>query len=493
MPLTGNSKPQQKDGAIHADPANRTGSDEPWAWTATATIQAIRKREVTPSQVLDSVLQRIDRVNPTINAFVEVYRDEAASAAKAFDGIVRAGGSSGPFSGIPVALKDNTYEAGKHATDGVEALKDFIYPHDDPIVERIRESGGVVIGRTNVPPHCVQLFCTNTLFGETLNPRNPDLTPGGSSGGAAAALASGMIHIAQGNDIGGSIRYPAYACGVVGLRSTVGTIAGSDPRPLMVKPFPFQIFAVQGALARTVEDEELAFRALRGYSPRCAFSTPPIDLPLGARRVGVYLGEEIVPLDPQVRQAVEIASRALERAGYVVEPIRTSVFEQARTIAHQLIFEHVMRLFPNQVEEGGEILRRGVIGAQLLSERLLGRNFRLTFDGYTDALALRGQLIVELQELLERYPVILTPVSSEPPFARNEDQEASDARRERMADVIWPMESVVPLAVPAISVPTGHWYRGVPLGVQLIARRFAENDLFQAARIVEATVQDGQF
>lgn len=465
----------------------REDGENIWSWSATRTAAAIRTGDISAAEALASISARIDAVDPAINAFVERYGDEGRANAAAIDAIVAVKGEPGPLGGVPVAIKDNTFSAGHRATDGVEALADVIYPHDDPVVERIRRAGGNIIGRTNLPPHCWQLFSTNTLNGETRNPRNPALTPGGSSGGAAAALAAGMIQIAQGNDIGGSIRYPAYACGVVGLRPTVGTVPGSDPRPLIVKPFPFQAFAVQGPLARTVDDVALAFHAFRGYSPRDGFSTPPLDAPLGAHRVALVRGEGITPLDPQVAAALDDAAGALAGAGYEVEEVDADrLFRRLRDLTHRLVFEQVLRQWPEQIPEGGEILRRGIIGAKLLSERLFGAGYELTLQDYLDGLALRGELIVELQELLERFPLILTPVSSQPPFARNEDQWAGDERRLEMADVIWPMESIPIAEVPALAVPTGHVWNGVPLGVQLIARRFAENDLFEAGRIVQA-------
>lgn len=468
---------------------NRTetpDADRIRSWGVRRISEAVRGREISAADVVKASLRRIAKANPTYNAMVDVYEDEALANADAVDAAVAAGIDPGPLAGVPTAIKDNTFTKGHPATDGVRQLADVIWQTDDPIVERVRTTGGNIIGRTNVPAHCWQLFCTNQLFGTTTNPRSPQLTPGGSSGGSAAAVASGMVPLAQGNDIGGSIRYPAYACGVVGLRTSLGAIPGSDPRPSIVKPFPFQIFATQGPLARTVDDIDAAFHALRGYSPRCAFSTPAVDAPHGASVVGVYRGESITPLHPDVEAAIEDATASLRAAGYVVEDIDTDLFVRLRRLSHLLIFEQLMRQYPEQVDEGGEILRRGIIGARLLSARLFGEHPALTLEDYLNGLAERGLLIVRLQELLERYPIILTPVSSEPPFEQDEDQKVDDDRRLQMADVIWPMESVPLAGVPALAVPTGHVFRGVPLGVQIIARRFAENDLFRAGRVIEA-------
>ncbi|MCD7101311.1 amidase [Pseudoclavibacter sp. 13-3] len=460
--------------------------DELWAWSATRLATAIAAKDVSAKDAVTASFARIDALNPSLNAMVDVYREEAINAAEATDQYLAAGFSLGPLGGVPVAIKDNTHSAGHPATNGIPAHATEISAVDDPVVAHLRRGGANVIGRTNLPPWCWQWFSTNELFGSTLNPRNSALTPGGSSGGAGAAVAAGFVSVAQGNDIAGSIRYPAYANGVVGLRPTVGAVPGNDPSP-EDKPLANQLFAVQGPLTRSVSDVKLAFQVMRGYSPRDAVTVPPVDLSAGTRRVAIYRGTEIAPLAPEVAQALNASAHALESAGYEVEEIETNLFEQMFELEELLALQEFIQSGSTHLDEGGEILQKGLEGHRALVEQYFGKGYELTLGDYTQALARRGTVIRGLQAQLEKTPIILTPASAELPYAQDEDQHAPLARKLEMVLAAWPMCTTPAVGFPGLVVPTDVVGQGVPLGVQLVSRRFAENDLFAAGQALEDT------
>lgn len=198
--------------------------DELWRWTGVEIAHGIRTRLISSREAVESCLARIQQTNPRLNALVEVSPDEALDMADAADRAVVAGEALGPLHGVPISIKVNSDQAGHATTDGLVALKDNVAEVDSPQVEKLREAGAVFLGRSNTPAFSYRWFADNDLHGRTLNPWDDDRTPGGSSGGAGSAVAGGMVPIAHGNDHGGSIRYPAYACGVVGIRPTVGRV-----------------------------------------------------------------------------------------------------------------------------------------------------------------------------------------------------------------------------------------------------------------------------
>ena len=230
-----------------------SGSDELWRWSARQLAHGIATGHISAREAVDSCLARIDTVNPRLTALVEVSREEALEAAAEADRQTASGVELGPLHGVPVAIKVNSDQAGHATTNGVAAFKDHIASTDSPHVANLRRAGAIFVGRSNTPAFSYRWFTSNDLHGRTLNPWDASRTPGGSSGGASAAVASGMVPVAHGNDIGGSVRHPAFACGVVGLRPTVGRVAGlygppdADPAPSV------QSMLVQGPLARSAQ------------------------------------------------------------------------------------------------------------------------------------------------------------------------------------------------------------------------------------------------
>ncbi|KOR18393.1 amidase family protein, partial [Burkholderia cenocepacia] len=197
---------------------------ELWQLSATELATRVRQRDVSAREVADAVLDRLDAVNPAINAVVEHRPDDVRRQADEVDRAIARGDDPGPLAGVPVTVKINVDQAGFATTNGTRLQRDLIARADSPVVANIRKAGGVLLGRTNSPTFALRWFTSNLVHGHTRNPRNPSLTPGGSSGGAAAAVAAGISPLAVGTDIGGSVRYPAYACGVHGIRPSLGRV-----------------------------------------------------------------------------------------------------------------------------------------------------------------------------------------------------------------------------------------------------------------------------
>ncbi|MDU6746313.1 MAG: amidase family protein, partial [Bradyrhizobium sp.] len=232
-----------------------------WRWSATQLASAIRNKEITSREAVTACLDRIASINPELNAVVSVQADDALAAADLADHMVAAGTTLGPLHGVPVTTKINVDQAGLPTTNGIVAFKDNIAKDDAPVVANLRRAGAVIIGRTNTPAFSMRWFTDNELHGRTLNPWRPDRTPGGSSGGAAVAAATGMCAIAHGNDGGGSIRYPAYCTGTVGLRPSFGRVPAFNGTAPSERQLSLQLISVQGAITRNVADARLALAA----------------------------------------------------------------------------------------------------------------------------------------------------------------------------------------------------------------------------------------
>lgn len=454
-------------------------STEAWRLGAAELAGRIYRRELSARAATEAVLARIADVNPRVNALVDGMADEARAAADAADAALAAGLKPGLLHGVPVTVKVNVDTAGRATTDGVVAQRGQIAAADSPLVTHLRRAGAVIVGRSNTPAFSLRWFTDNDLHGRTLNPFDPAVTPGGSSGGAAAAVALGMGAIAHGNDYGGSIRHPAYACGVVGLRTTVGRVPAykaTAPRRVVSN----QMMSVQGPLTRSVCDARLALRVMaQGSALDPQWVDAPIDHPHPGRapRVAVFARHAAYDADAEVLAAVEQAARSLQAAGCAVEEAEPPQFEAGAELWRQLVMDDLRLGAQAAVERLGDDGVRAAVRGYLHGLPALDR------DATLEALAQRFDIARAWSLFLERYDVLLLPVSWRRPFPIDADRAGPDAVQQLLRAQS-PLLGTAMLGLPGLSVPTG-LVNGLPTGVQLVAARFREDRCLDLGELIE--------
>lgn len=456
-------------------------SQELWRLGAAETATAIRRKELSCREVTTSVLARIQAANPEVNALTEVLDQAALAAADAADRQVAAGGPLGVLHGVPVTTKVNVDQAGLATTNGSVAQRGLIAQEDAPVVANLRRAGAILVGRTNTATYSVRWFTDNAVHGRTLNPWDAGTTPGGSSGGAAAAVASGMGAIAHGNDMGGSIRYPAYCCGVAGLRPTVGRIPAYNASAAAERGITAQLMSAQGPLARSVADLRLAMQAMAVFDardPNCV-PWPLAPEPAAPQGLSVALCRSYpgIAAHPAVVQALDDAARWLADAGYVVEEVAPPALREAAELWRVLGVEDGRRGISAAIRDHGDEAMRA---SQGFMEQGVAEGGR---DAFQDALAQRAGLARQWSVFLNRFALLLMPVSWQPPAPQDEDTQ-SWPRFRALLDAQSPLLATACLGLPGMAVPTG-MHGSVPMGVQLVAGRFHEGLLLDAAQAIE--------
>ena len=450
---------------------------ELWRWSAVDIAHGVRTRLISAREATESCFARLQAVNPTINAVVDVLEDEALFAADAADRAVKDGHALGPLHGVPITVKINTDYAGRATTNGVEAFKDFIAPEDSATVAHLRSAGAVIVGRTNVPAFSTRFFTDNALHGRTFNPWDAGRTPGGSSGGAAAAVAAGIGAIGHGNDRAGSVRYPAYACGVSGLRPTVGRFPNFNPSAKQERGLFSQITSVQGPMARSMADLRLAVDSMSVVDSRDPWSVGGPEMmpePQRPLTVAIMTAGESVDVDSAVSVALEQAAGWLGDGGYRVEPVTPPHVEEASALFWSLMLTEEGMIADkfgassaNSIDELGD---EAVIKAR---HSTMANATLLDHGEFIRALARRTAILRDWLQFLERYPIVLMPVSWKLPFPIDYDQQG-DAALGELVRAHEPLTSISLLGLPGLSVPTGT-DGGVPVGVQIVANRFRED------------------
>lgn len=461
-------------------------TDTLWRWTAKDLSEGIRKREISSREATESCLERLYEVNPIINAVVDLLADEALASADGADEAVRRGEELGCLHGVPITVKINVDFEGRPTTNGVVAFQDLIVEEDSIPVSNLRKAGAIIFGRTNVPAFSTRYFTDNALHGRTLNPWDSRRTPGGSSGGAAAAVAAGIGPIAHGNDRAGSVRQPAFCCGVIGLRPTVGRVPDYNPSSVEDRGVSTQLTHVQGPLARTISDIRIGLEALSARD----ISDPwwvPVKVEPSCDPVPVAMISSIpgVDFDPAIVAAIKTAGHWLEEAGYSVEEVIPPHFSEVAELFWPLLLaeeraasKETGSLSTSAIEKlGDEAVRRG-----RASTRAYAR--KLNYSEYIRGLATRTTIIREWQTFLERYPLILLPVSCHRPWPIDFDQ-GGDEQVRRMLDSYQTLVAISLLGLPGLSMPTG-LVDGVPVGVQIVAAKFHEEQCLVAGEIIEA-------
>ena len=450
---------------------------ELWRESAAGIAARVRAREVSALEAVESVLDRLAAVNPAINAVVEGLTGEALEAARAIDARIAAGEDPGPLAGVAVTTKVNVDQKGCATTNGVRLQKDLIAPQDSPVVANLRKAGAVIVGRTNTPAFSLRWFTRNSLHGATVNPRNPRLTPGGSSGGAAAAVAAGIGPVGQGTDIAGSIRYPAYACGLHGIRPSLGRVPAvnfSAPD----RQIGAQLMAVSGPIARHVGDLRLALGAMAARDVRDPWWAPAPMLEPSQKRAALCLAPSGMKVAPEVQAGLREAAARLTDAGWQVDEMDGPDMAEAARLQAVLWLAEFRRV-ADMVE------REGDPDAAFVYAQMQRHCPVPDLNAFLDALQRRAALVREWETFFEQTPLILCPVSGEPPFADHLDVQ-SEADFDRVFAAQLPQIAPPFMGLPGLAVTLSLGEDGVPVGAQLLAGRYQEETLLQAAEAIEA-------
>jgi amidase len=450
--------------------------------SATELAALIKSRALSPVELLDSSLATIARLNPKLNAIVTLAADQARDAAREADAAVMRGDTVGALHGLPIGVKDVTPTGGIRTTFGSPLFKDFVPTEDAEAVRRLKAAGAIVLAKTNTPEFACGANTVNPLFGATRNPWNSALSPAGSSGGSAVAVATGMVPLAQGTDFGCSIRIPAAFCGIVGIRPTPG-LTPNYPMPLGWDPGQ-----VHGPLARSAEDAALMLDAMVGFSRLSPISVAPpwasaqVEVARAHHAKGLHVAyaPDIagIGVDAEIENICRAAARRLQEAGAIVDEIAFDVsdgrdpyqaWRGAWMVAQQ--FENLSRL-----AEFGQNLRGNV-----------ERGLKVTTLDLAQAEQTRQIVFHRFRELFERYDLLLTPAAPVKPYPveQNFPDEINGRKFENYVDWIAPAFLVTLVSLPAGSVPAGMTSDGLPVGLQIVAPRFEEPRILSLAKIVQ--------
>lgn len=454
-----------------------------WQWSAVETAKAIRKGKVSSEEVTKAHIDRMKAVNPRLNAVVVDLSKDAIKAARAADKALARGREVGPLHGVPVTIKINIDVEGQANSNGVVAYKDNIAPGDAPVTANLKKAGAVILGLTNTPEFSMRAFTDNPLHGLTLNPWDETITCGGSSGGAGAATAAGIGCIAHGNDIGGSLRWPAYCNGVATIKPTQGRIPAFNPTMLKgeERGLMAQFMSSQGPLARTVADVRLGLEVMARRDMRDPWWVPaPLDGPKlkGPIKVAVAKIPKDMKADRQVVSLVRKAADHLADAGYDVREAEVPDLNGTWQLWCDLIMTELHVLQEKTMREvGGKDFVQTIDG-------FLKTATMLDAAGYMKAIAYRSRVLRNWLAFLEDYPVLLTPLSVVPTPPVNEDLKGDARIRELFWNDARFMSSINLLGLPAAVVPVG-LVKGSPVGVQIIASRYREDICLDAAAAIE--------
>ncbi len=446
---------------------------------ATRQVALIGDRSISVAELAEAHLAQIARLNPALNAFADFDAGRVLARARELDAYA---GPRGPLYGLPVTVKSSIATAGFRCEIGSTLLRGDVPAYDAVVVERLRRAGALILGTTNCPEFLMAYETDNLLYGRTCNPWDLACSPGGSSGGEAAAIAAGMSAAGLGSDSGGSVRLPAHFTGICALKPTPGRIPGRGHLPPCVGPFG--VLGAIGPMARTVGDLRLLFDVLSGQDRENPLSHPVIGrevLPEGLRRitVGYFEDDGLVPVTRETRAAVQDSVRALREAGLRVEPFRPRSLEALRKL-WWVFFVQCGAMFYEPTIRG----RRGELSpvfreflaiaeeqGQLTSTELL--------QAWADLDLMRGGMLEEMRE----YPVLLCPVASIPAFQHGEREWVVEGQRVAYLDAVRHTQWFNVLAAPAVVVPVSQSKSGLPIGMQ-IASRPDEDELALAVAAV---------
>lgn len=449
--------------------------------SVTELAQRIRSREISPVDVVESMLARIEALNPEINAVCTVAAEHALEAAREAEEQVVSGAPLGPLHGVPTGIKDVTPTRNIRTTFGSRLYADHVPSQDAEIVRRLKKAGAIVIGKTNTPEFAAGANTFNEVFGETRNPWNTELSAGGSTGGGAAGLAAGMFPIAEGTDFGGSLRVPASFCGVAGLRPTPGLI------PIFPTEVPWDMLRVSGVMTRSVDDLALVMGAIAGPFSRSPVSVSSDDetqfhriesFDLAGLRAAYVADVSGVGIDAEIDAICRLAANRLSKRVARLEEVEIDLSEGRQAFvtlrALSVLATHRSRL--DRVHEMGENLAGNIRRGQ-----------SLTAADIAEAQAIQANLWTIISDFFEKHDVLLTPTVPTSPFPVKENYPASIGGRKMDTYIDWIAPTFIfsLLSVPVVSVPAGLTAAGLPVGLQVIAPRFADRTVLGVARRIE--------
>jgi amidase len=450
-----------------------------WRLSAADLAALVKSKKVSAKEAATAALLRLDAVNPSINAVIDHRPDDVLKQASQVDAAIARGEDAGLLAGVPVTVKVNIDQAGFATTNGLKLQANTIAKSNSPVIDNLRKAGAVILGRTNCPAFSYRWFTTNLIHGDTKNPRDPDLTPGGSSGGAGAAVASGIGHVAHGTDIAGSIRYPAYACGVHGLRPTMGRVAAFNAA-LPERSIGPQISAVSGPLARTIADLRIALAAMSFEDMRDPWWVPaPLEGPPLPMRAALCINPDGLDPVPEVKAALVDAGKRLARAGWRVEEIsNTPPLREAADWQTKLWLGDGYEAQLQAAEKEGDP------GALACLRGNSSKVFPFDQAAFSKALTRRATLAREWLQFFQTHAVLLVPVSAELPFPDHLDRK-DDVSFARVWHAQLTQIAIPFMGLPGLTVSTGMVGKS-PVGVQLVSGRYREDLCLAAGETIEA-------
>jgi amidase len=452
--------------------------------SAVVMAQQIREKKISPVELIDAHLAKIGRLNPKLNAFVHLDAERARRDARTAEDEVVRGNPLGPLHGVPISIKSSLDVAGMRCESGTRLRAGQIASQDAPLVERLRHAGAIVLGVTNTPELLMAWETDNLLCGRTNSPWDLERTPGGSSGGEAAAIAAGMSAGGVGSDGGGSIRVPAHFSGICGLKPTPGRIPSTGHFP--ASGGPFALLGVVGPMARSLADLKALFEVLQGPDDgdTCAAPVPlrwPGKHEIRKLRIGYFEDDGRMPVTPETRVAVRTAADALRSAGFQVEHFRPEGLEEARVLWKKFF-----------VVAGGMLIRPMFHGREHDLSPILKQFLEwsaaepsLTADTLLEAWIGRDTLRARFLAQMRRYPMLLCPAAAIPAFRHGERSWTIDGKTVTYLDAWSYTEWFNLLGNPGAVVPVSHSVEGLPIGVQIVGRPWEEEQVLSVATVLE--------
>ncbi|WP_371687470.1 amidase family protein [Thalassococcus sp. S3] len=458
-----------------------------WRLSATDLSKQTRAGDISAEATVEDALTRMEAVNPDLNAVVAPLAEAARERALALDKSRAGGAPPGPLHGVPVTIKVNVDLTGEATTNGVTALKDMIAPGDAPIVKNLLDAGAVVIGRTNTPEFSFRADTDNPLHGRTHNPWGRHVSPGGSSGGAGSAVMAGIGALAHGNDIGGSLRFPAAANGAVTVKPGLGRVPAWNPSQKAERGMLAQAMSVQGLITRHASDLHLSMPAAIAPDPRDPFHVPLSwrgEALEGPIKVAFTKNTFNFDLHPDVSAALDAAREALTDAGYQVEEVEPPLVQEAGLAGYRALMGEVKALMGPDLRAYGSDTLNAIFDEYY-------RQFT-PYEG-TDLLTMMAQRSHYAREwslFLDTYPLVLTPFLPQPFFAPGRDEEGPEGVRDALGSALYSY-AMNYMGLPAGCLPTrlADLPQGLqPINVQIVGRRWREDLVVDAMEAIEARI-----